>query len=114
MVDAGDHQRNVMVVITQTRCAPCRKMEPLIVQARNEGYLIYVFNIDTEGFEDYDAKFDTRKTPTFITYEGGQEIDRFTGRVSYDRLVAHLKKKSEQTDAGTVPAPKPDSNPYGL
>lgn len=102
----GDADKNFCVMITASWCLPCKRMYSTIKRLRKEGYIFYVFDIESEDFKDYDALFDTTKVPTFIIFDKGKEVKRTIGTTKEEWFREQLKTRAEQT-----PVPEP-VNPY--
>lgn len=110
--NSGDADKNFCVMITASWCVPCKRMYKVIKELRKEGYIFYVFDIDSKVFKNFDAKFDVRRVPTFIIYNEGKEIKRTIGTTKADWFRKQLKTREEQK-----PKPKPvvdpvDEDPY--
>ena len=73
-------------------------MYPLILSLRKEGYIIYVFDIESDEFKDYDAKFDVRAVPTFIVFDNGKEVTRTVGKTKEDWFHKNLKTRKVQEE----------------
>ena len=102
----GDCKRNYAVFFMADWCMPCKKMYAAINSLREQGYIIYVFNVDQASEAVKKARVTT--VPTFIVFENGQEIARYIGRTSEDKLKQHLKtRRSQEQNVAPEPADKP-------
>lgn len=99
----------VFVVSAPAWCRPCAKMHPIINELREEGYLVFYYDVDK--FPDLDARFDVTTYPTFIIYDHGKEQARATGMVPKTWFTDRLMKIDEQDEP--EPDPEPE-NPYDI
>jgi rhodanese-related sulfurtransferase len=82
----------VLVDIGASWCPPCRKMQPIIDQVKNE-FAGKLYFLAVDGGEDLDVmkhvQFET--LPTFIIYKNGKEVWRKTGLVDKAALVKQMQ-----------------------
>lgn len=107
---ASHCKSNFVVMFSATWCKPCHKMYPILKELRKEGYIVYIYTLNTEEFEDLnlDSKFQVRAYPTFVFFDKGKETHRMLGKQDIDKFYPHLVKESEQEKQ----KPKPDSDVY--
>lgn len=68
-------------------CPPCKKMEPVIAQLKNEATDKYkVINIDGATQIDIQKQLKIEAFPLFIVYKNGKEVWRKQGIVSIEEL----------------------------
>ena len=73
-------------------CGPCRTMTPVIAQAARElGTRLRVAKVDTEAEGAIAARFAIRSIPTLAVFQGGREVQRQSGAVSYAALLDWLR-----------------------
>ena len=101
---AGHEKKNYLVMLSADWCVWCKRMYPQMQQLRDEGYIVYIFDITKPGYEDYAALYNVKAFPTFIIYEDGKEIHRRPGATDQKWFRERLKTKQQQEE-------KP-SNPY--
>jgi thioredoxin 1 len=99
----GNANKNHLVMISATWCAPCNRMLPLMEQLKKEGFIIYVFKVDKKGYEDYARLYKAKLFPTFLVYDGGKEVNRTTGSTTTEKWFRERLKKD---------VPKKPDNPY--
>lgn len=100
----GDCKKNYVFVITAPAwCVPCKEINPLINELRDEGYLVYYFDVDKHP--DLDAKFDVNGVPTFLIFDEGKEQARASGIVPKKWFTDRLVKVKDQID-------EEKTNPY--
>lgn len=104
----GDEKMNYAVVISADWCVWCKRMYPMLLELRKEGYIIYIFETNRPEFEDFAALYNVRAYPTTIIYDNAEEVKRHIGKVEKEWLEKNLKTRKEQK-AEPV---KPDTNPY--
>lgn len=100
----GNANKNHLVMISATWCAPCNRMLPMMEKLKKEGYIIYVFKVDKEGFENMDRLYKAKMYPTFLVYDGGKEVNRTTGSTTTEKWFRERLKKEVK--------PEPKENPY--
>jgi thiol-disulfide isomerase/thioredoxin len=107
--DQGNENKNYVVMISASWCAPCKKMYPHMLDLREQGYIIYIFDTTQTEFEDYAALYAIDAYPTFIVYDKGKEVRRSEGLTNKTWFKKHLKLKKDQKDEEPDVEP---SNPY--
>ena len=81
-----------LVTIGSPGCPPCKKMEPVIADLRNNATLHFKFiNIDAGIQTDITKNLNIEPIPVFIVYKKGKETWRKQGIVSKDELAAKLQ-----------------------
>lgn len=103
----GYEKKNYLVMISADWCIWCKKMYPMLLEMRKEGYIIYIFETNRKEFEDYAALYKVRSYPTFIVYDDAKEVDRTSGRTSKEWFLKRLKTKEaqEKEDKDTTDSP---------
>ena len=86
-------------------------MYPTINKLREEGYIVYVFDVDESPETAKRAEALESPIPLTIIYEDGKEVDRIRGIVQEEDLRAKLKTREEQKPVEPAPPEKPVS-PY--
>ena len=76
----------VLVDFWATWCGPCRMQGPIIEEMANEGY--NVGKLDVDENPDIARRYNVMSIPTLILFQNGQEIQRFVGLQSKQRLVS--------------------------
>lgn len=72
-------------------CPPCKKMEPVIAQLKNEAANKYkVVNVDGATQIDIQKQLKIEAFPVFIVYKNGKEVWRKQGIVTLDELKSKL------------------------
>jgi thioredoxin len=75
-------------------CPPCKKMEPVITQLKNEAANKYkVVNIDAATQTDILKQMNIEALPVFIVYKNGKEVWRKQGVATLEELKSKLLKK---------------------
>ena len=84
LADFEEHVRKselpVIVDVWSPTCAPCRKLEPVLIQVatKYEGK-VRVAELSTQAEPQLLAALDVRATPTILVFDRGQEIGRMAG-----------------------------------
>ena len=107
---AGHCKANYVAMFSATWCRPCQKMYPLLKEMRKEGYIVYIYTLDTDDFKDLnlDSKFQIQAYPTFVFFNEGKETHRMVGFSQKDKFYPHLKKEKDQDIKKPEPIPDPD------
>jgi thioredoxin-like negative regulator of GroEL len=58
-------------------CGPCKKVRPIVEELIKDGYLFQVIDADSEI--ELVKTFEIKSIPTFILFNEGIEINRFSG-----------------------------------
>jgi thioredoxin 1 len=58
-------------------CGPCKKVRPIVEELITDGYLFQVIDADSEI--ELVKTFEIKSIPTFILFNEGIEINRFSG-----------------------------------
>jgi thioredoxin 1 len=70
----------VIVDVWSATCAPCRKLEPVLVKvATKYAGKVRVAELSTQAEPQLLARLDVRATPTILVFEGGVELGRMAG-----------------------------------
>lgn len=101
----GNANKNHLVMISATWCAPCNRMLPMLEKLKNEGYIIYIFKVDKDPHKGLERLYKAKMYPTFLVYEGGKEIHRTAGSTTTEKWFKERLKKAPKPE----PTPK---NPY--
>jgi thioredoxin 1 len=99
----------VLVDVWSDGCAPCRQMEPVIMDlaARYEGRL-KVAEMNVERAPRTLARLGVRGTPTLLYFRGGREVERVVGLRSslyHRQLIDDEILGSAEPGARPAPAP---------
>ena len=100
-IDQGSFEREVLLsnlpVILEFGapwCRPCKTLEPLLIQLAEEwSGKVRLLSIDVDQNPDLTARLGILGVPTVILFSRGKELDRFTGSLPRDRIVARFVKK---------------------
>ncbi len=107
---AGHCKSNYVAMFSATWCKPCRAMYPILKELRKEGYIVYIYTLDTDDFKDLnlDSKFQISAYPTFVVFDKGKETARGVGKMGKDQFYDWLIPEDEQEK----PTPDTDSDVY--
>lgn len=92
---AGDCKKNYVAMFSAEWCGPCKSMYSTIKSLREQGYIVYVFDVDK--FPEAAKKYRAVSVPTFAFMDGGKEVKRVVGVTSEETFKQNLKTKAEQT-----------------
>lgn len=71
-------------------CPPCKQMDPILKELKEEGFEIHKVNVEEETLMA--QYFDIVNIPTFVLMEEGKEQVRLIGAVHKDKLRQQLVK----------------------
>ena len=74
-----------------TWCPPCRMQEPIVekLAARFAGRAL-VGKLDVDEGRETAARFGVQSVPTLVVLRGGEEVERFVGLQTEEKLAAAL------------------------
>lgn len=83
-------------------CAPCKMYLPILQQTSQQHPEIKIVGIDVDKSSDIVVRYGiSRVLPTVILFNGGREVDKFSGGVSrkqLDELVAKTRNNSNEIE----------------
>ncbi len=73
-------------------CVPCKAIDPIVhdIAQQYDGKL-KVGKLDAEANTDTIMRYQVLGLPTLILFKNGTTVERITGRISKDKLIAKLK-----------------------
>lgn len=87
-----DSSSFILVDFGATWCPPCKKMEPVLEELKQDPSQSYVLiKIDAGVHTNVMKQVQVNKLPTFIVYKNGKETWRKEGLVSIEELKSHLQ-----------------------
>jgi thioredoxin 1 len=79
----------ILVEFGATWCAPCKMLEPVLKQyAQDLGPKARLGKIDVDESAIIASNYQVMGVPTVILFKGGKPVERMTGYLPKDRLVA--------------------------
>jgi thioredoxin 1 len=95
--ERNDCRRNYAMFFMANWCNPCKRLYAIVNSLRDQGYIVYVFNVDNSPKVVERVGIDS--VPTFIVMDNGKEIARFAGLVTEERLKKVLRTRKDQEAA---------------
>ncbi len=73
-------------------CAPCKTIAPFLEQIAAEyAGKIKVVKLDVDSNNQPAMQFGVRGLPTLLLFKNGQTVERLTGAISKERLLARIR-----------------------
>lgn len=92
----GNELKNYVVMLTAEWCYWCKKMKPIMNSLEHQDYIVYVFDVDEKGHEDFAKKYKVKAYPQFIIYENGKQKHRTAGATDEAWFTKRMKKRKDQ------------------
>lgn len=89
-----DSKKPVLVDFWGSWCIPCKQMEPLIKQLKEE-VDIDIYKVNVNQNPTISAKEKVMGVPTFILYQSGKQIDRLVGAQTLETLKNFIDSKTK-------------------
>ncbi len=91
--DIINSEKPTLVDFYATWCGPCKMMNPIIEQTKNElGNSTTILKIDVDNNKDVAIKYGIRGVPTLILFKNGEPIWRQSGVMPSNTLVEKIKE----------------------
>ena len=87
----NNSKKPVFVKFTASWCGPCRMMIPIIEEAEQKFNGIEFVEIDVDDSDGLAEKYFISSVPTMIIFKNGEEFDKTSGAMPYDKLESFLK-----------------------
>jgi thioredoxin 1 len=73
-------------------CVPCKALAPIVHDLAQEyDGKLKVGNLDVEANTNTTLQFQVMSIPTLILFKNGTAMERITGRITKEKLIAKLK-----------------------
>lgn len=104
----GDVERNYGILLSAEWCKPCKRMYKVVAKLREEGFRIYVLDVD--AFPKIKDKLNRlaknpkaprigEGVPWFIVRDKGRTVKMFQGFTNTEKICPHLRPYKEQLQA---------------
>lgn len=95
--DLLQQHKYVVVKFSAEWCGPCKRIQPVYEKYsdREEYSTVYFTHVDVDEVRDICDKYSVEGMPTFILFENGSEVSRFSG-ASETKLNEMLKNTNDQ------------------
>jgi thiol-disulfide isomerase/thioredoxin len=114
---AGDTNRNYAVLISAEWCPPCKTMYKTIARLREEGYRVYIFDVDAfPEIKDKLNRLDPQAphiglgVPWLVIRESGKTVKVFKGVTDIEMIRPFLTRYQDQLDLERDKAGETDYN----
>jgi hypothetical protein len=114
---AGDANRNYAVLISAEWCLPCKTMYKTIARLRDEGYRVYIFDVDAfPEIKDKLNRLDPQAphigigVPWLVIRESGKTVKVFKGVTDIETIRPFLALYQDQLDLERDKAGETDYN----
>ena len=86
----------VFVEFGATWCAPCKMLEPVLIQYAQElGDKARLVKVDVDQSPELTERFGVMGVPTLILFKGGQPVERNTGYIPKNKIIERYGKHLE-------------------
>ncbi len=83
----------VFVEFGATWCAPCKMLEPVLVQYAQElGSRARLLKVDVDQSPGLTERFGVMGVPTLILFKGGEAVERTTGYIPKNKIIERYGK----------------------
>ena len=98
--DVLDSEKPVLVDFWADWCGPCRMIAPSVSQMAEEyEEVLKVAKVDVDENPAIPGRYGIIGIPTLMLFKGGQVVERITGALPKDRIVAQVLPHLEVTTA---------------
>jgi thioredoxin 2 len=73
-------------------CGPCKMMAPQFAAAARQMPDVRFVKVDTEACPNAAARYSIRSIPTQILFERGREVDRLSGALPANEIIAWVQR----------------------
>lgn len=81
----------VVVKFSAEWCAPCKRMQSLLIKMEKEFPEIKFFDVDVDKLDGLAKKYRIMSLPTLLLFSGDKQVDKIVGVVLTDQLRKSLK-----------------------
>ncbi len=81
----------VLVDFWASWCGPCKMLSPVVDQISEEHDEIKVCSIDVDAEGDLAAQFGVQAIPTLVVFKNGEAVNRNTGFIPKDQVLALMQ-----------------------
>lgn len=82
--------RKVVVDFFATWCGPCKMLAPVLEDLSADREDVLIVKADTDVVTEVATEYSIMSVPTLIHFDGGQEVQKSTGFLPKEALVAKL------------------------
>jgi thioredoxin 1 len=87
-----DSETPVLVDFTAEWCPPCKLLAPVVAQLNSEwNGAVKVGHLDADAHIGLVTQYEVLGLPTLILFKHGQPVERLTGYMRRERILAKLK-----------------------
>lgn len=81
----------VVVDFFATWCMPCKMLTPVLENVANSRADIDICKVDIDEAEELAIKYQIQAVPTLIVFKDGKELNRMSGYMQEDELIARIQ-----------------------
>ena len=88
-----NQKKPVLVDFSATWCGPCKMMEPILKQVKEEmGDQVSIFKIDVDKNNSLAAQYQVQGVPTLMIFKDGQLKWRQSGVIQANQIKLEIQK----------------------
>ena len=84
--------KNVLIKYSAAWCNPCKTLSPILESVQKDNSDILIIEADVTENEKSTKKYNIKNVPTCILVSNGEEVARFMGTKTSDKVIEFIKE----------------------